>query len=46
MDTKNVFLNILSSTDETPVEIAEKSLQKQAQRLKDKYKEHLKESRE
>ena len=43
MDTKNVFLNILSSTDETPVEIAEKSLQKQAQRLKDKYQEYKKE---
>ena len=43
IDTKNVFLNVLSATDETPSEIAEKSIQKQAQKLKEKYREFKKE---
>ena len=43
MDTKSVYLNVLSSTNETPSEVAEKSIQKQAQKLKDKYKEFKKE---
>ena len=43
LDTKNVYLNVLSSVNETPSEIAEKSIQKQAQKLKEKYREFKKE---
>ena len=43
INTKNVFLNVLSATSETPSEIAERSIQKQAQKLKEKYREFKKE---